>query len=109
MTQELNLYVEAGDTFAQGLSVLDDSNNPVNITTYQIKASLKKDFDSGVKTDFIVTVVDAVTGKISISLDSTATYALGEGKFYFDCQYITTNRVKKFAKGILTVYPTVCQ
>jgi hypothetical protein len=109
MTQEINLYTEAGDAFLADFTISNDSGAPLNLAGYHVKASLASDYGSAGTTDFVVQILDSANGQVRISLSPSQTYYLGSGKFYFDCQYYSSNIRTKFIKGILTVYPTVTQ
>jgi hypothetical protein len=55
------------------LNVADPNGLPLDLTGYTVSMSMKKSFHAKKRIDFVVEIVDAIKGKVKVSLDETVT------------------------------------
>jgi len=84
---ERDFRVPIGNSWSARFTVVDDDDDPVNLTGATTRCLLKSDPDSAdsVATATIaVSYVNASVGQVRISLTYTQTAALSEGQYWFD-------------------------
>jgi len=94
-----NLVIDAGEDFSLPLTIIDSSGlNPVNLTGYAASSAIRKHSESSTKSaDFTVGITSAVKGKITLSLASTITSTIKEGRYVYDVLLITAANFKSIA------------
>lgn len=107
MAAEVNLYLDAGNTFTTEFVIGDDSGAPIDITNYTIQSQIRKSYIAPSSFAFNITKTDPINGVVQLSLTPNQTTALKNGRFLYDAQYVNGSQSVKFIKGILTVYPSV--
>lgn len=101
-----NLVINAGENFSQSLNLLNsDSNAPLDITGYTATSMIRKHAESSVKTaDFNVGITSAANGKIVLSLGSSITSSIKEGRYVYDVLLTTQSNFKTIvAEGMILV------
>ena len=96
-----NLAIYGNATWATHLEVKDTSNSNFDFTGWSGKAALKKSAGIGAttaKTDLTIGFTSAYDGKIKISLTSTQTGLVTEGRYVYNVLV---------SSGVGTVYPLV--
>lgn len=90
----VNLLIYTGTDFEQTFVLANDSNESLlNLTGYTVSSKMKKHGGSESSVDLNGSVVDATGGRIKVSLNSTQTYTLTPGRYYYDI-LLTKNGVK---------------
>lgn len=101
-----NLYIDQGASFDANIEVFDGANAPWNLLGYTAEAKIKKSYYSTTSTDF--TAVALPSGLIQLTLSSSVTKTLEQGRYLYDV-VITASDGKKtrVLEGIVTVNPGV--
>jgi len=91
-----NIVINSGADFSQTLTILDSlGNSPLNLSGYAATSMMRKHANSNTKTaDFIVGITSAAQGLITISLASTITSAIKEGRYVYDVMLTSDSNVK---------------
>jgi len=105
-----NLSINQGSSFSESLNYVDNLGNPVNLTGFFLRGTLRESYYSvsalGLTSDFI----NAANGQIRISLNSEETTFLDSKRYVYDVEaYLSGNTVIRLFEGIVTVNPGVSQ
>lgn len=104
----LNLTIEQGTDFEIKLTVRNKDNSPLNLLGYTATSSLKKHYKSTTSYPFVVTFLDRINGRISLTMTSTVTSTLSEGRYVYDVLLTSPNTVKtRVVQGTVLVSPGV--
>ena len=101
-----NLYIDQGADFSAQIGIYDDSNLPWNLTGYTGSAKIKKSYYSSTSVDFTVSV--SGNGTVSLSLPSSSTSNMEQGRYLYDVVITSNGGVKtRVIEGIVTINPGV--
>jgi hypothetical protein len=90
-----NIVIDAGETFSQPLTLTNSLGSEIDLTGYGVSSYIRKHPESSTKTaEFTVGITSATEGKILISLASTITQDLSEGRYVYDMVTTTSAGVK---------------
>ena len=108
MSTVTNLIIDQGSDFYRAMTVIDNNNNVVDLTTYTVAGQLRKGYTSTEFIPFTITVLNATLGRISIGLTNIITDTLTAPRYVYDIE-ITALNLKKFRilEGNITVAPNV--
>ena len=103
-----NIVIEQGYDF-NSTFVLEDTvtTNLLDLSNYTIQAQLRKTYSTSNHVDFVALVADATKGEVVISMASTTTTNLKEGRYVYDIKGIVGNNVLKLIEGTALVRPGV--
>ena len=80
-----NIVVDVGANFDQSFNLETNANAPMNLTGFTGAAKLKKSAMSlTTAAHFVVSFPDVLQGQLKISLGSTSTRSLDQGRYMFD-------------------------
>lgn len=80
-----NIVISAGASFSQDLSLSQSGGNVTNLTGYGISSYIRKHPNSSTITAiFTVGITSALDGDINLSLGSTITASIKEGRYVYD-------------------------
>ena len=103
-----NLTIYGGSDFNTTFNITDDANTNFNLTSYSGSAAISKSVSIGatlgITTTFTVGITSAIGGKLEISLGSTATRNLAEGRYVYDVLISTGSTVYNIINGNVYVY-----
>lgn len=101
-----NLYIDQGADFSAEIGIYDDSNLPWDLIGYTGSAKIKKSYYSSTSVDFTVTIYS--NGIVSLSLTSSTTSTLEQGRYLYDVVITSNGGVKtRVIEGIVTINPGV--
>tara|TARA_R100001591_G_scaffold4241_1_gene9779 strand:+ start:172 stop:540 length:369 start_codon:yes stop_codon:yes gene_type:complete len=104
-----NLTMDQGSTFSTVITVYQN-DSILDLAGYSAAAQIRKSYSSSTSTAF-TTAIDSTTstGKITLSLTSTQTAALEEGRYVYDLEITKTadSTVTRPIQGTVTVRPNV--
>lgn len=101
-----NIVINQGASFSYDFIALNSDGTVLDLTQYGIESQLRAEFDSTSATDFTATVIDASLGQINLSLTSSQTEDLEDGKYVYDVKaYDADGNVLRLLQGLVTVYP----
>ena len=100
-----NLTVNAGVDFVQTFIIEDiDTNGPLDLTRYEIKAQMRKHAGAVGVTTFNAIIPNPETGKIQLWLSTTSTASLKPGRYVYDVVVTdTTDFMSKVLEGMVLV------
>jgi len=89
-----NITINVGETFSLPLTILSSTGGELNLTGYAASSAMRKHPTSSSKTDFTVGITSAAEGLITLSLGSTITSGLKEGRYVYDVLLISDTNTK---------------
>ena len=91
-----NIVINSGESFSQPLTILDsNSPTPLDLNGYTALSMMRKHVDSSVKTaQFNVDIINPSDGLITISLASSVTSSIDEGRYVYDVLLISPSNYK---------------
>jgi len=103
MTSIVDFEIEQGSTFTRTMSV-ESNKTPVNLTGYTLAGQLRKGYSASESINFDIEVINALIGKIKISLTSSTTSALIYNKYVYDIEIADpTGVVSRILEGSMTL------
>ena len=107
----VNLTIYGGSNFDTTFNVTDNSNSAFDFTSYSGSAAISKSVavgaTLGITTSFTVGITSALGGKLQISLGSTATRNLEQGRYMYDVIVSSGSTLYTIANGNVMVIPAV--
>lgn len=109
MASFLELYCDQGTDFNFTLDVTNDDGTAIDLTDYRITSSIRKSFYSAsVTANLTVTVLNAVSGNVALSMNAATTSKIKAGRYLYDVKMKdSSNNVSRVIEGIITVYPQI--
>ena len=90
-----NIVINAGETFSQPLTLTNSLGATINLTGYGLSSYIRKHPESSIKTaSFAVGITSAAEGEIIISLGSTDSQNIPEGRYVYDMVATTGAGIK---------------
>lgn len=109
MASIADLYVDAGTSYTTDITVSGDDGFPLDLSSFQIIAQLRRHNYSATAIDFDVEVVDA--GIIRLSLTRQKTAQLKNSRYLYDVFLIdplnSDTNANRVVEGIVYVNPAV--
>lgn len=100
-----NLVIDQGSTFASQISILDENDEPINMTSYTARGQIRRHYSSSNSVSFTTTLT---TGSLVISLTAQQTANIIAGRYVYDVELIDpANTVVRILEGQVTVTPEV--
>ena len=107
----VNLTIYGGSNFDTTFNVTDNSNTAFDLTNYSGSAAISKSVavgaTLGITTAFTVGITSAVEGKLKISLGSTSTRSLEQGRYMYDVIVAAGGTFYTLVNGNIMVVPAV--
>lgn len=107
----VNLTINTGATFKSNFEVLNTANTAFNFTGYTGSSQMAKSVSIGSTSyavaTFNVGFTSAAGGKFSISLGSTTTRELTEGRYIYDILVSSGSTVYRIIDGMILVKPGI--
>jgi len=100
MAMYADLYADQGSYFSTFVTVGSNDLN-VNLTGYSARGKIRKSYTSSTSYDFVVTIPNAVGGKLMLELDSATTAAIKPGRYLYDVEITqtSTGKVTRVVEG----------
>ena len=105
--------IDQGADIAIQLELVDDDDNPKDLTNHTVTAYMKKNYNSSIYTEFTSIVVDPPEdGVITLSLTSTQTNGLKAGRYVYDVELSFVDEggntiVERILEGRIQLTPSV--
>lgn len=103
-----NLYVDAGSTYSNIITVGASNGSPLDLTGYTVASQMRKSYQSSTAYNFTASVYLAAQGKVRLQLTDEQSEAIPPGRYIYDVEITspsgTTTRV---VEGIVTVTPQI--
>jgi hypothetical protein len=105
MAQKANITIDQGTTFSSGIDLLNDNDEPVDVTNYAARGQIRKHYSSSNSVSFTTTLSN---GSLVISLTAGQTANMVAGRYVYDIELVDpSNTVLRILEGIVTVTPEV--
>jgi hypothetical protein len=104
----INLTLEQGIDYDVDFTIRNDDGSPLNLTDYNAESVIRKTYTSSTSYPFQVSFVDRIAGEINLSMGSTMTSTLKEGRYVYDVVLTSGNNQKsRVVQGNILVSPGV--
>ena len=107
----VNLTIYGGSDFETTFNVINNANTAFDLTNYSGSAAISKSVavgaTLGITTSFTVGITSALGGKLQISLGSTATRNLEQGRYMYDVLVSSGSTIYTLVNGNVMVVPAV--
>lgn len=105
-----NLYVDAGSTYSNIITVTATNGQALNLSGYTVASQMRKSYQSSTSYTFTATVYDAAAGKIRLQLTDDQSSAIPAGRWLYDVEIESSTGAKtRVVEGIVTVNPQITQ
>jgi hypothetical protein len=105
-----NLFVDAGTTYSNIITVSASNGQALNLIGYTVASQMRKSYSSSTVHAFTASVYDAATGKIRLQLSPTQSEAIPAGRWLYDVEITSPSGSKtRVIEGIVTVTPQITQ
>lgn len=106
MARKYNISIDQGTNYSLSLSPIDNNNTLIDITNFNIKASIKKSYYSLNSYDFNSNLSNSTS--INLYMGSSATKNIENGRYVYDIIGVSnTGVVYRFYEGVATINPSV--
>lgn len=85
-----NIFINVYSNFSQPFNLINSDDSVIDASSLDFASQLRKHSNSSSAVGFAVTIVDAIRGKIQISMGSTLTSTLKHGRYVYDI--VSTSR-----------------
>lgn len=105
MSLKANLVVDQGSTFASSIELLDQNDEPINVTNFSARGQIRKHYSS---TNAVSFTTGLSNGTLVVSLTANQTADMVSGRYVYDIELIDDiGTVTRILEGIVTVTPEV--
>jgi hypothetical protein len=103
-----NLYVDAGSTYSNIITVAGSTGSPLNLTGYTVASQMRKSYQSSTYYSFVATIYIATQGKIRLQLTDEQSESIPPGRYIYDVEITSsTGATTRVVEGIVTVTPQI--
>ena len=101
-----NLTVDQGSDFSTTVSVVDGTNQALDLTGYTFRGQVRKTYTSTTAVDFTLFSNSPISGDISLSLSSSQTANMKAGRYHYDIEIVSAgDTVTRVLEGQLEITP----
>lgn len=105
-----NLFVDAGTTYSNIITVAATTGQPLDLTGYTVKSQMRKSYSSSTAYNFTASIYDATAGKVRLQLTPVQSEAIPAGRWLYDVEITSQSGNKtRVVEGIVTVTPQITQ
>ena len=105
-----NLFVDAGATYSNIITVSASNGQALDLTGYTVASQMRKSYSSSTVFAFTASVFAAATGKIRLQLTPQQSEAIPAGRWLYDVEITSPSGSKtRVVEGIVTVTPQITQ
>ena len=102
------IIIEQYANYSTTINVEDVQGDAVNLTSYTASAKMKKSHYSSTYNQFNVSISNASTGELTMSMSAANTANLSPGRYFYDLVITSpTNEKTRVIEGIAVVTPGV--
>jgi hypothetical protein len=111
MASFLELSCDQGTDFTVNLDLTNDDGSTINVTNYTFSSSIRKSYySSNVTANLTVTVANAASGNVVLSMNAATTANIRAGRYLYDIKMVRADSTKsRVVEGIITVFPQITQ
>lgn len=104
-----NLYIDAGATYSNIITVTSSNGQPLNLTGYTVASQMRKSYGSSTAYPFTSSVYNA-NGQIRLQLTPQQSQAIPPGRWLYDVEITSSSGTKtRVVEGIVVVNPEITQ
>jgi len=110
MASTANLTMDQGTTFTFNAILETTTGTPWNLTGWSVRGQMRKSYSSSSATASFTASHDSKGGKITITLSSVQTAAIGKGEYLYDIEIYDESVppiVHKVLEGKIKVKPEI--
>jgi hypothetical protein len=105
MALKANIVIDQGTTFASSIAILDENEEPIDMTYYTSRGQIRKTYTSSNAVSFTTALANGV---LVLSLTATQTANITAGRYVYDVELVDgSNTVVRILEGIVTITPEV--
>ena len=105
-----NLFVDAGASYSNIISVAATNGQPLNLTGYTVASQMRKSYQSSQAFTFSSSIYDATNGKVRLQLSPEQSRAIPAGRWLYDVEITSpSGTVTRVVEGIVTVNSEITQ
>jgi hypothetical protein len=105
-----NLFVDAGASYSNIITVAATNGQALNLTGYSVASQMRKSYQSSTAYNFTASIYDASTGKVRLQLTPQQSEAIPAGRWLYDVEITSPSGNKtRVVEGIVTVNPQITQ
>lgn len=105
MSTKAHIIIEQGATYASTIELLDENDEPVDVTNYTARGQIRRHYSSLNAVNFTTSLAN---GSLVISLTANQTANMLYGRYVYDIELVDpVNTVVRILEGIVTVTPEV--
>lgn len=104
-----NLYIDQGTDYSSIVTIKSATGLPLNLSDYSVKSQIRKSYSSSQAYDFDCEIIDAVLGKVRLSLPSTVNELMKPGRWLYDVEItqLSTTKKKRVVEGVVIITPQI--
>lgn len=105
-----NLYVDAGSTYSNIITVAASNGQALDLTGYSVASQMRKSYSSSTSYAFTASIYSAASGKIRLQLTDEQSALIPAGRWLYDVEITSSTGVTtRVVEGIVTVSPQITQ
>jgi hypothetical protein len=105
-----NLFVDAGASYSNIITVAATNGQALNLAGYSVASQMRKSYQSSTAHNFTASIYDAGTGKVRLQLTPQQSEAIPAGRWLYDVEITSPSGSKtRVVEGIVTVNPQITQ
>lgn len=110
MATTSNLYVDAGASYSNTITVTASNGSALNLTGYTVASQMRKSYQSSTSYAFTASIHQATSGKIRLQLTPSQSESIPAGRWLYDVEITSPTGVRtRVVEGIVTVSPQITQ
>ena len=105
-----NLYVDAGSTYSNIITVSASNGQALDLTGFTVASQMRKSYGSSTVYNFTSSIYNAALGKVRLQLTDTQSQTIPAGRWLYDVEIRSpSGAVTRVVEGIVTVNPQITQ
>lgn len=103
-----NLYIDQGSDFSAIITLKNQDGSIINLTGFTVAGQFRKSYQSSSATNFVVSIYDAIRGKIRLQLPANTSSPIIPGRYLYDVEITSPSGERKRAlEGIVVLTPEI--
>ena len=102
-----NYEIDQGATFDRVYQWIDVDGQPINLTDWTIRASMRPNYTSSQVTNFGTELSSPVSGTFRLVMNATASVSLSAGMYVYDVLAYDGADVRRIMEGTILLRPMV--
>jgi hypothetical protein len=104
-----NFVINQGADYSRGFTIIDESTQiGLDVSSYIFRSQMRKNLSSVSNVSISIVLVDAVNGRVKMTLNNYVTSLLVENRYQYDIEMESIlGVVTRIVEGIITINPNV--